>query len=905
MTTTLDARAPDEATREDRIAASLQRLEEVSLQGGIIERFCEVAARRGENTAIDDGDRRLSYRQLRIAVFHLARRIRGRVPPGHLVGILLASEARFPVAVLACLAAGCPYVPLDCSYPAARNQELARDAGVQLIVTAAENLKTGLVDGMELLDIDSSLTALEDGDLELVHPQDPVAILYTSGSTGRPKGVCYDERAVLERVAHEVSSCRLGPDDRIFLISSASTIACLRAPLSALLTGATLCIANPQRGISATLEFFADKGITYGFAVPGVLRSLLVAMEARSAFRHARFIRVGGDVFRPADLELCRANLPPTCTIWVTLSSTESPAVFEWFVPPDWRPAAGGRIPVGYPRPQIDFEVMAENGEQGVSGEIGELVIHSPYLALGYWRGGVLESFEAAGSAGRTFPTGDLIRVRPDGLVEMIGRNDRQLKIRGFRVSPTEIEAVVQECAGVVDVAVIPRANGPDSRELVAYVVPHPEAKLSLPDDLRDLLTAELPEAMVPSQIRLINAIPRLPNGKQNHQELLRLDRQDRIMMDAGTLQAPAAPPQRPASAGPDRARIGNVIAKTWVAILGRRSLEADMPWDGAGGDSLGAMQLWLRIEEELKTRLPLTMFDIGMRPSQLLSAIDAALRSASQDGSRFDDLPLVFFMLPFDGDGPSLARFRAALSDKFRFHIIEYPSWREMAEYGAGFDLIADRAVKQIVAERSTDHVFIAGYSFGGFVAWEVGRRLAEAGIHVDFVGLIDSRFGAQVSAASMAGKARGVIRLTLSHPGQAAEILGIRVLRALIEMSAFTILRSASRLARLLSPRASFAFDWHLAGQVRLKSLQKWKLGAAQLPTALFCSDEVRDDCPDQGWREICEQLAVIPIGGDHLSILDPPHREILCERFAEAAMAAHRDEDTAGRRGNMLLQ
>ena len=193
--------------------------------------------------------------------------------------------------------------------------------------------------------------------------------------------------------------------------------------------------------------------------------------------------------------------------------------------------------------------------------------------------------------------------------------------------------------------------------------------------------------------------------------------------------------------------RVDTVVARAWAAVLSRRSFQLNQAWDEAGGDSLGALRLWFMVEQALGP-LPLEMLGPSTRPTTLIKAINARLRGRnarvqSNDGvlNRSDGCPTVFFMPPFDGDLPLLVRFRAACQHRLKFVTVHYPAWTEMLRAGAKLDLIIDAALAQVLERSEGKLCAVAGYSSGGLVAWEVGRRLLELGFNVEFVGLIDTR--------------------------------------------------------------------------------------------------------------------------------------------------------------------
>jgi non-ribosomal peptide synthetase component F len=500
------------------------------LDRSIAELFERVAARRPDKLALSDKARRLKFREAWQACLHLASRIAAVTPEGRPVGILMPSNALFPVCELACLVAGRPFVAIDPSYPAARNERICQQADLGAVVVHDAATDTSfLPDRVSRINVLDSLGATP-ADAPRSASGGPAAILFTSGSTGQPKGICYDQPSILERVVHATLAKKVSADDRVLLLSAPSTIAALRLPFVALLNGATLYFADVKDlGPRALFGYLREIRPTVTFAVPALLRSLLMLPGASDAFGSFRVIRTGGDVIRSSDLALWAKTLPAHCRVFVTLASTEAPAVFEWSVPRDW-PCDGPRLPVGYPRASVQSAIVDDDGSPAARGEPGELIISSRYLPIGWWQEGKLHEGPFAPSPQepgvRVFATRDLVRMRDDGLVEMIGRKDRQIKLRGLRIHLSDIEAALRELDTVSDVAVIARRDDQgEVQSLIAYVVPRAPASDDVARHIKSEVARHLPSHMRPSAIQFIDAIPMLPGWKPNTAELERMDR--------------------------------------------------------------------------------------------------------------------------------------------------------------------------------------------------------------------------------------------------------------------------------------------------------------------------------------------------------------------------------------------
>jgi len=852
----------------------------------IVARFQRIAQHHPGKTAVSDGRLSLTYDQLRRAAFHLAHRINELVPPTRPIMIVLPQSALFSVAALACLAAGRPFAPLDRSYPRARNAKVLREVGAAAAIIARSDEADELGLSLPCIDIASSLGATENLLPLTSDPDDPALILFTSGSTGDPKGICNAQRALLQRVFHATNSCHIHSDDRLVLLSSFCTIAGVRETFSALLNGATLHVTDPSSlGFSGVLRILRDAQITIGYAVPALLRHLMSAPASRNAFSSFRLLRVGGDIPLQSDLELIRRVAPRSSTL-IAFSSTEVPTIFQWFVPPDWQPDCL-RLPIGFVQPGFEFAVHDASGCAVPVGKEGELVVRSRYLALGYWQNGRLQQGpfirDAKDRSKRILQTGDMIRIRPDSLVEMLGRKDLQIKMRGYRVNPAELEAVLRGSPSVADAAVIARRAGEEVTALVAFVVPARSGSDDITDTLKSAIDRQLPSYMRPIYIRTLHEIPKLSGFKADLQKLVAIDQQ--AIATAADQERPVGNEKR-CDGGERLSHVRHAVAAAWATVLNRSSLEADLAWDDAGGDSLAALLLWFMIEEALGP-VPLETFQPQMTPTALMQAISRQLAARSSVvAADQPKTPLVFLMPPYDGDFPQLMRFRTALEGRVRFCVIRYPGWPDMIKAPASFALIVDAALAQILPRLEGRPCALAGYSFGGAVAWETAGRLRELGHEIEFVGLIDTARSRELlhPQISLRARAERFLSAARSSPGAIRHNLFQMVARVLSRRHC-SLLTVLSRSSALMPTRLALAFQWHLTAQLRLRALDQWSPTPLDLPVTLFRSDEHRQATPDFGWAGMCGSLTIVPIGGTHVSILEPPHLKLLCDRFDEA--------------------
>ncbi len=701
----------------------------------VFDRFELVADWAPAKIALDDGLLRLTYREVQQAARHLARRIEAAVPVGRPIGVFLPNGALFPIAALACLATNRLFVPIDQSYPSERNRQIASEAGLAAVIhNDSDGTTQALFGAIVQLDLTHSLSQPSDR-IPAGPVNGPAAVLYTSGSTGRPKGICIDQRAISQRVAQFTTTGGFNSEDRFVLLSSPGTIAGIRDTFVALLNGATLCIADPyQLGAKGILDVIRDQRITVCYAVPALLRELLRQPMAKHSFGNLRLIRFGGDSVLASDIELCRASLPESCEILIGFGSTEVPTIFQWTVPADWAPD-GPTVPCGFPQADISISLQTETGSPAAAGEVGEVVVRSRYVALGLWQHGHLSSgsieLDPQDPAVRIMRTADLVRVRDDGMVQLIGRKDRQLKIRGFRIDPGDIEFILRRCDEVTDVVVTTETQGA-TEIIVAYAAARVADSAPILQRLRRA-AATLPRHMRPSRIHLVDEIPRLPSFKPDIKRLQA--RGDFAGLESRRLRSKRSP-------ATDREIKMLSICRQ---VLKQDNLSLADNFFDAGGNSLLAMVLMLEIETQLGLAISLdTIFDSGSI-ADLCVAVgesnEAPLTVVLPVKSRPNQRTLYFVHTGFEFSALS-----EALTSDLSTAFITINGARALRRFLdnkdalAAIDRISSEYAQAIFARNQTEPCCLAGHSFGGILAVETASKLEQLGAAPGVLFLFDT---------------------------------------------------------------------------------------------------------------------------------------------------------------------
>ncbi|MBW8874482.1 MAG: non-ribosomal peptide synthase/polyketide synthase [Acidobacteria bacterium] len=586
--------------------------------------FEAQAGRDPEAIAVQSGAERLSYGELDRRAGRLARRLRRLgVGPDVLVGVCLERSCELVTSLLAVLKAGGAYVPLDPSHPAERlGRQLADawgDGPVRLLLThsrLAPSLADLLPAGARVLSIDAPGELAGAGGSNpgiRALPEQAAYVIYTSGSTGRPKGVVISHGALANLVAWHRRTYAVTPSDRASLVASPGFDASVWEIWPYLAAGASLHVpaeevrASPARLVS----WLVEREISLAF-LPTPLAEAALA-EEWPADMPLRALLTGGD-------RLHRGPRPGLkFTLYNHYGPTENTVVATFT--PVAATAPGDPPPIGQPIASTRAYVLDRHLRALPVGIPGELALGGESLARGYLNQPELtaERFVpdpfAEASDARLYRTGDLVRWSPAGDLEFLARIDQQVKVRGFRIEPGEIESALGAHSGVLASAVLARAGATGAdRSLVAYVAVAAGGPGA--EELRRWLRSRLPELMVPTEWKLLAELPLTANGKVDRAALLRLPPDGEI----GGGSAPQTPFQE-------------LLAGLWSAVLGRERVSAEDDFFALGGHSLLAVQLASRVRDSFGLELPLrTLLEESSLAGQA-ARIEAALRAGQGMG--------------------------------------------------------------------------------------------------------------------------------------------------------------------------------------------------------------------------------------------------------------------------------
>ncbi|MFD7614927.1 amino acid adenylation domain-containing protein [Streptomyces sp. NPDC059828] len=556
----------------------------------------EWVRRRPDSLAVHDPvtGKSLTYAELWHRAGGLAGALAGMgIGKGDLVAVDLRRSTELVVAFLGIVRAGAAYLPLDAQAPRERVAGILAESAAAAAVIAQDTEPDRMPSGLRTL----TAEAAADGQaLYEAGGEDPVYVTYTSGSTGRPKGVVIPHRAVI-RLVTGPNYCVIEPGERVANTCNPAFDVTTCEIWSTLTSGGTVVPFPTVTDLTMEdwIALVRDERIATMFLTTSLFHT--VAWEQPGAFATLRNLVVGGEQLDlSASLRVLAAE--PPARLVNGYGPTEATAFATYFECTPESLAGRERVPIGYPLQQTTAHVLGDDLAEVPPGEPGELCLGGPGVALGYLGRPDLtaDRFVTEPRTGDlVYRTGDLVRLLPDGALEMLGRRDRQVKLRGFRIELEEIEQAAV-ATGLADAAFIEKIGEGTAAELVGCVLP--DSRSSVPDgDLPGALTARLgerlPPYMVPLRWLVLSELPIGATGKADRARIAEL-----LARQTGGTEAGA-----PDVLLPDD-EIARTVQKLWQDVLGAATVSPGDNFIDMGGNSILATQLASRIQKQVPLRL-------------------------------------------------------------------------------------------------------------------------------------------------------------------------------------------------------------------------------------------------------------------------------------------------------------
>ena len=683
----------------------------------VIEHFEEIAMKFPQKIALNDRENILTYHEVLTFTNSLAEKIRLSGESNEPVIILLEHDAFFICAMLACLAVGRGYIPLDAGYANQRNQQIIAHSQAKVIISQASLAKAYNLDtSFQLIEFSNDFRVSFKECYKHNNPESLAYIIYTSGSTGVPKGVFQNEQNLLHDVMQYINIAEITSDDKMSLFYSPSVNGSIRDIYGALLTGATLFINNLQKhGVTSIPDFIKENELTIYHSIPSIFRTSLV-YKSTEPLNSVRLIYLAGDKIFKQDVDIYKKLFSNFCKLYIGIGSTENATIYrQWFIDKNTQ-VSSGVVPVGY---KVEDRLMtlvdSDGKEVQQTGFLGEIHVRSKYCALGYWLDDKLtmEHFIIHDDGSRTVKTGDWGLINADGLLEFKGRRDGQVKINGFRVEIGEIEANIRAMEGVTDVAVLVR-NQNESNKIVAYIILKGHTSL---EEIKLKLEQKLSAHMFPSVYYVAESIPHLNNFKIDYQSLQVLDKQN-IAQENRIRNHKEIPTNERLLYIKER------LLNLWCKYASYESFKNDLTWKMGGGSSLEAINFIVSLEQEFGVAFPNEWIHEDMKPNAIETQIKQLLGKENLFVNEAVDEPIhVYAFPPLKGMIPETREFLRVLGKNVPLTLIDYPRFEEWKKEDICLEKIANSIDKRIF-KKGKNKIFI-GHCSGDHVAFYILNQL------------------------------------------------------------------------------------------------------------------------------------------------------------------------------------
>ena len=871
------------------------------------ELFEAQAERTPQAIAVRFEDQHLTYRELDRRSNQLAHHLRKLgVGPEVLVGICVERSLEMVIGLLGILKAGGAYMPIDPGYPPARQAFMLQDSQAKVLLTQACLLPSLPSHGATTVCLDSDWHRLAhlptSSPPGLADPTHLAYVIYTSGSTGQPKGVCIAHRGLVNYLSWAISAYKVAEGTGAPVHSSIAFDLTVTSIFTPLLVGRSVELLPDDQGAEALARALRTAaGYSLVKLTPAHLLALQLQLRPEQVAERTRTFVIGGEQLRAEAVAFWRQHAPRTLLVNEYGPTETVVGCCVYTVTPETR--SDGPIPIGRPIANTRLYILDRYLQPVPIGVAGELCIGGDGVARGYLNRPELtkERFIAdpfnPGSGTRLYRTGDVARYLPDGNIEFLGRRDDQVKVSGFRIELGEIESVLGRLPQVQEAVVALREDDPGERRLVAYVVLKP-GQADAPRELRSLLKQHLPDYMLPSAFVALDRLPLTRNGK----------------VDRAALPAPDFEHQLKEAFVPPRTEWELRLAQLWRELLRVERVGVDDNFFALGGNSLMIVRLISQINQ--RHQLSLGVAELFRNPTvgQLARLIDAQQpRSKRQPAvvqlRKGQTEPPVYFIYA----GPDEFRLAKLMDDRHAVFGVEAPwplAWRDAV---AGNRKSAFPTMEQLVApyvaalsaHTGASPCVLAGHSFAGLMAFEAAHQFQRQGGKVEIVILLDAwatppiphrvawhRWRQDWKQAPSGSRLRDSWRIT-------RWLLGQEKYRV---WSFFNLLRLDPQDLTAVLDEEGVPLPGGMLGRVYKRIGDSYRPRRLDSRGVLFRTDQIKGDAvlrddDSQGWNSLFTRgLEIIPMVGDHLSMIREHHPKLALEMDEVLKRHWSKDDDQA---------
>lgn len=836
------------------------------------------------------------------------------------IAVCVEPSLEIMVSLLAIFKAGATYVPLDPSHPADRLTAIVEDTQPRMLLTQAHLVPTlpAIADVTVCLDQDwSTMASLPTHNPDLPLNLDQTAYLvYTSGTTGKPKGVMASHRNLLNYILVAQQEFRFNRQDVMPAIARFTFSITMFELFSPLVAGGTLVVLEREHILDFKRMVETLQQVTVAHMSPSLLRKLLAYIQDSGidvqTFAGLKHISSGGDMVSADLLETMR-NVFPHSEIYVLYGSSEVSCMGCFYPVPSDRKVTKSRV--GKPFSNVSVRLYDEQQNLVPIGVVGEVYFGGAGITKGYLNREELTQEKFVTIDGQRFyRMGDLGRLDADGNLELLGRSDFQIKLRGIRIEPGEIETALRQAPGIRESIVVARELGKSEKSLVAYVVPtQPGQKLDI-EEIRRFLQTKLPDYMIPVGFVVLDALPVNMNQKVDRRAL------------------PAPTPENLVGAKPfvaPRDDYEERLAKIWETVLGMSPIGVQDNFFDVGGDSLQSVTLMMLIETVFGKNLPLSTLLTEPTIEQLAAVLKQSKQSDIHNSvvllRKGGTKPPIFFI--HDGEGETLLYRNLALKLK-----PDHPVYGIQPYSQDGFPILHTRIeemvayyTEQILQVQPEGPYFLSGLCIGGFIGFEIARNLQNMGHEVAMIALIDtvdletplrtslatkrlSSFSQSLSSQKNLSRQQQLLTLLNTVRKKTSNLVAYEVQSRLTKAQ----YESRMRMLRFYRDRnlPLPAFLQNISVRVALKFAEKGyvpdapfngevMLFRATEKSSVFDGTEIDDtpyteiyDDPLLGWeKRVTQGVKVYDTPGGHSSMLQDPNVQVIAQTmqsYIDAAIA-----------------
>ncbi len=867
----------------------------------VIDQFLTIAAKFPDQTAIFDSGKSYSYSVFARDIGNLsAKLLNTGISPDQVVAVAIDRNYNYFVSIMAILQCGGSFLPIDPTMPSERKKFFCTDSRVSLILT--DQAIPDFVDNIPALNVSEIDHSDQENTLKIACNPDSIAyIIYTSGSTGVPKGVKISRKALANFISGALGLYQITDKDRVLQFSSLAFDASIEEIFTSFCSGAGIYLRTAEMLLADELLSFSHQHQISVWDLPTAFWRQVIQSDIYLSSplpESLRLVIIGGEAVSTNDVTLWNKR-EYNHRLFNTYGPTETTVVALAFeIKTGYKPET--TVPIGQPLPGYKLYITDDNRHIVPEGVAGELIIAGESLALGYLNREPEQKkafilFETPDEGfQRCYCTGDLVTANTNGIIYYQGRVDAQVKIRGFRVEPGEIEQQIGSMDGVETCVVAVSANASGEKSLYAfYTVKNVETNTQA---IRDELKKKLPGYMVPEMIIKVDEIPLTSNGKVDKKRLIATAKEKQIL-SGNKIVNPTNETEE-------------FVLDLWKKILKVEAMGIDDDFFDLGGHSLKAVQLMAEMKKRKEINIPLA----SLIQNSTVRTFASLLSSDKKDS---------FWrcLVPIRPKGKKTPLFlihgaglNVLLYQSLKHHLkYDCPIYAFQAkgldgngELSNDIEEMADDYIEEIKKIQPNGPYLLLGFSLGGFIAFDMAKKLATQGNEVGFTGVIDSVSSMAKHIQSPLGQIFFKLKISVIKPFYVTWLLlkepmngkkqllknkykSIRfsIIFRLIKLG---IMKEKERTIRIEDGQPMFLSD--NVEMAMTEALVNYKITSAPIQLDLFRAGKPTfyiSDRGDYGWGRFAQKGVVVhTLPSEHSLIFAPPNdkhfAEVLDQRLAE---------------------